>query len=91
MNFFHKNLSIKITCDASQLGTAATLAQLPRTVWHPTPFSSRQLTAPEQNYSHIENETLLIVFSYEKFHEYVYGLCFAVENDHKPLQSFRDH
>ena len=35
----------------------------------------------------IEKETLLIVLSCEKFHEYVYGLRFVVEKDHKSLIS----
>ena len=65
------------------------LEQLHETVWHPTTFASRSLTAAEQNYSQIEKETLSIVFSCEKFHEYiyVYGLRFVVENDRKPLIS----
>ena len=63
------------------------LEQLHGTVWHPTAFASRSLTAAEQNYSQIEKETLSIVFSCGKFHEYVYGLRFVVENDHKPLIS----
>ena len=52
-----------------------------------TAFAYRLLTTAEQNYSKIEKETLLIVLSCEKFHEYVYGLRFVVENDHKPLIS----
>ena len=59
------------------------LEQLHGTVWYPTAFASMSLTAAEQNYSQIEKETLSIVFSCEKFHEYVYGLRFVIENDHK--------
>ena len=47
------------------------LEQLHETVWHPTAFGSRSLTAAEQNYSQIEKETLSIVFLCEKFHEYI--------------------
>ena len=63
------------------------LEQLHGTVWYPTAFASRSLTGAEQNYSQIEKETLSIVFSCEKFHEYVYGPRFVVQNDHKPLIS----
>ena len=63
------------------------LEQLHGIVWYPNVFPSRSLTAAEQNYSQIEKETLSIVFSCEKFHEYVYGLLFIVENHHKPLIS----
>ena len=52
-----------------------------------TAFAYRLLTTAEQNYSKIEKETLLIVLSCEKFHEYVYGLRFVVEKDHKSLIS----
>ena len=78
---------MKITCDASKLGPGVMLEQLHGTVWYPTAFASRSLNAAEQNYSQIEKETLSIVFSCEKFHEYVFGLRFVVENDHKPLIS----
>ena len=84
---FDKNLPIKVKCDASKLGLGAMLEQLHGTVWYPTAFASRSLTGAEQNYSQIEKETLSIVFSCEKFHEYVYGLRFVVQNDHKPLIS----
>ena len=85
MKFFDKNLAIKITCDALKLGLKVMLEQLHGTVWYPTAFASRSLTAAEQNYSQIKKESLSIVFSCEKFHEYVHGLCFVVENDHKLL------
>ena len=45
--------------------------QLHGTVWHLTEFTSKSLTAAEQNYSQMEKETLSIVFLCEKFHEYV--------------------
>ena len=82
---FDKNLPIKVKCDVSKLGLGAMLEQLHGTVWYPTAFASRSLTAAEQNYSQIKKESLSIVFSCEKFHEYVHGLCFVVENDHKLL------
>ena len=56
------------------------LEQLHGTVWYPTDCT-------KQNYSQIEKETLSIVFLCEKLHEYVYGLRFIVQNDHKPLIS----
>ena len=51
LKFFDKNLSIRITCDVSKLGLGAMLEQLHGTIWHPTAFTSRSLTAAEQNYS----------------------------------------
>ena len=84
---FDKNLPIEVKCDASKLGLGAMLEYLHGTIWYPIAFASRSLTGAEQNYSQIEKETLSIVFSCEKFHEYVYGLRFVVQNDHKPLIS----
>ena len=55
--------------------------------WHPVAFSSRALNTSEQNYAQIEHETLSVVFGCERFHEYVYGRQFIIQNDHKPLKS----
>ena len=35
----------------------------------------------------MEKEALSIVFACKKYHDYIYGRHFIVENDHKPLQS----
>ena len=63
------------------------LEQLHGAVWCHTAFASGWLTAAEQSYSLIKKETSSILFSCEKFHEYVYGLRFVVENEHKPVIS----
>ena len=39
----------------------------------------------EQRYSQIEKETLGIVWSYEKFQDYVLDKHIIIETDHKPL------
>ena len=56
-------------------------------VWYPIAFASRTLGKSERNYCQLEKETLSIVFAYKKFHHYIYGQQFLIENDHKPLQS----
>ena len=48
-------------------------------------FASRSLTDTEKNYAQIEKELLAVVFSLEKFDQYVYGRRVTVETDHKPL------
>ena len=65
----------------------ATLEQLHGDKWLPIAFASRTMTSAEQNYSQLEKETLSIVFGCSKFHEYLYGRKFIIENDHKPLMS----
>ena len=56
-------------------------------MWYPIAFASRTLSKSERNYFQLEKETLSIVFSCKKFHHYIYGQKFLIENDHKPLQS----
>ena len=71
LKIFYKNLPVKTTCDASKLGLDSMLEQVHGTAWHLTAFASRSLTVAKQNYSQIEEETLSIVFSCEKFYEFV--------------------
>ena len=56
-----------IETDASKVG--ACLLQ----EGHPVAYTSRSLTASEQNYAQIEKELMAIVFACKKFHQYVYG------------------
>ena len=83
--FFDPKLQTKITCDASKFGLGATLEQKFNNIWEPIAFASRTLTRAESNYCQLEKEILSIVFACSKFHEYVYGRKFLIENDHKPL------
>ena len=49
-------------------------------------FASRSLTSAEQNYAQIEKECLAIVFSCERFDQYLHGReLVKVNTDHKPL------
>ena len=54
----------------------------------PVAFASRTLSATERGYAQIEKEYLAIVFSCERFHQYIFGReVVAVQTDHKPLES----
>ena len=53
--------------------------------WKPLAFASRSLTDTESHYAQIEKEALALVWSCEKFSDYVLGKQFLFETDHKPL------
>ena len=53
----------------------------------PIAFASHALTETEKRYAQIEKEMLSIVFSLNKFHQYVFGRKVKIENDHKPISS----
>ncbi|XP_048586615.1 uncharacterized protein K02A2.6-like [Nematostella vectensis] len=54
---------------------------------HPVIYASRSLTDAERNYAQIEKELLAIVFTCERFHQFIYGNDIIVHSDHKPLEA----
>jgi hypothetical protein len=75
-----------IASDASTVGIGAVLLQIHEDqTRRPVGFASRSLTDAEKNYAVIEKEALAITWACEKFTDYVLGLQFTVETDHKPL------
>ena len=73
---------------ASKYGLGAVLKQQQTDGdWRPVAFASQALSATEQRYPPIEKESLGITWACEKFAEYVLGMTFHVETDHKPLVS----
>lgn len=82
LKFFDPKKDIVVSCDASKNGLGACLLQDN----HPVAFVSRTLTKSEVNYAQIEKELLSVAFSCNRFHQYLYGRRFYIENDHKPLK-----
>ena len=51
----------------------------------PVCYASRSLSETEQRYAVIEKEALAATWACEKFADYVFGLHFTLEMDHRPL------
>ena len=80
------NAETKISADASAHGLGAVLLQHQENCgWKPVAFASRSLSDTESRYAQIEKEALALVWSAEKFSDYVLGKPFLFDTDHKPL------
>ena len=82
LRFFDAGKAPTIQCDASSTG----LGTVPLQEGQPVAYASRSLFETEQRYAQIE-ELLAVVFSFEKFDQYLYGRKVTVHSDHRPLQA----
>ena len=83
-NPLHK---LTLMCDASPYGMGAVLSQIDEQgIERPVAYASRTLSQPEKNYSQLEKEAIALIFGTKRFHNYLYGHCFTLYTDHKPLQ-----
>ena len=77
-----------VASDATKYGLGAVLKQQQTDGdWRPVAFASQALSVTEQRHAPIEKESLGVTWDCEKFAEYVLGMTFHVETDHKPLVS----
>ena len=83
--YYDPDKSLEIQCDSSQSGLGSVLMQEGR----PVAYASRALTSTEIGYAQIEKETLVILYSMEKFHQYTFGRHAKVYSDHKPLRAIQ--
>ncbi|GFU55362.1 transposon Tf2-6 polyprotein [Nephila pilipes] len=83
LKVFSASDEIVIQCDSSKDGLGTCLIQRGQ----PVSFVSHSLTNSEKNYAQIGKELLAIVFSFEKYHNFVYGCKVAIQSDHKPLMA----
>ena len=68
LKYFDPDSDVFIQCDASDYGLGAVLLQNEKPVY----YASRALTKAEKNYPQIDKEALAILFSLQKFHDYIY-------------------
>ena len=84
LSYYNVNLPVTIQCDSSDTGMGAALLQ----EGQPVAFASRTLTPTERGYAQIEKECLAIVFSCERFNQYIFGReSISIQSDHKPLEA----
>ena len=83
---FDSNLETIVSSDASSYGLGAVLLQRqPEVELKPVAYISRSMSTTEQRYVQIEKEALAITWSCERFTDYLIGLDFHIQTDHKPL------
>jgi len=82
--YYDVNEEVTIQCDASETGLGAVHMQKGQ----PITYASRALTDTETRYAQIEKELLAIVWSANKFDQYILGRdCVHIESDHEPLKA----
>ena len=75
-----------MSSDASSFGLGAVLMQKqPSGEMRPVAYASRSMTETERRYAQIEKEALAITWALEHWAEFLIGMRFKVETDHKPL------
>jgi hypothetical protein len=74
-----------IATDASQSGIAGVLFQKENDEQKFISFAARSLSKSERNYGATQRELLAIIFSLQKFNDYIYGTKFTLYTDHHSL------
>ena len=86
LSLYDPTLPTKVTADSSSYGLGAVLTQQqPDGRWSPVAYASRSLTPTESHYAQIEKEALAATWASSKFQDYLIGITFTLETDHKPL------
>ena len=86
LSLYDPILPTKVTADSSSYGLGAVLTQQqPDGRWSPVAYASRSLTPTESRYAKIEKEALAATWASSKFQDYLIGITFTLETDHKPL------
>ena len=83
---FNPQLETTVSADASSYGLGAVLLQKQSAGdIRPVAYISRSMSPTEQRYAQIEKEALALTWACERFADYLIGISFHIQTDHKPL------
>ena len=82
LRYYNLNEEVTIQCDASKDGLGCVLMQNGQLV----AFALKSMSETEKRYAQIEKKCLAIIYTCEKFHQYISGISVKIEIDHKPLE-----
>ena len=84
---YDPNLETVLSADASSHGLGAVLLQRQKKSGElqPVAYISRAMTKCEERYAQIEKEALAFTWACERLSDYLMGLQFHIQTDHKPL------
>ena len=80
--YYDPNKETHLQTDACIKGLGACLMQQGK----PAYITSKALTKTQKGYVVIELESLVVVWTMGKFHQFLYGIHFILESDQKPLE-----
>jgi hypothetical protein len=84
--FFNPNYETLVSADASSFGLGAVLLQKKSEgEIRPVAFISRAMSSTESRYAQIEREALAFTWACERLSDYLIGIPFHIQTDHKPL------
>ena len=76
-----------VSADASSYGLGAVLQHQKNGELRSVAFISQSLSDTEKRYAQIEKEALALTWESKRFQDYLIGLHYTIETDHKPLVS----
>ena len=85
--YYDSSAPTEVIADASPFGLGAVLVQTQDGVRRAVSYASRTLTPGEHRYSQTEREALALVWSFERFRQYLLGREFTLVTDHQPLKA----
>ena len=91
LGYFDIDVPTQVTANTSPVGLGAVLTQKQKNGLSVMCYASRSLTDTERRYSQTEKEVLALVWAWEKFHPYVYGVpkLFTTQGQN-PVHALKD-